>query len=196
MSKIITILFVIQLLLCSYINVTGQNQTSKDEFKPYLFWGGALWAGVGTYTYVDVNVIFGSQLTDRLNLGLIGKYQYHKDKRALGGNFETSVYGGSFFSQFALIKDFRELFKIKDQSGIIAHVEYEFLNTKYNYLYFNVADPGRGRYWLNNVLIGGGYFQHMGERSKTFIILLWNVTETSDNPYLYPQLRIGFTSSF
>jgi hypothetical protein len=173
-----------------------KEQSSGDEHKPYLFWGGALWAGFGTYTYVDVNVMFGSQLTDRLNLGVIGKYQYHKDKRALGGTFETSIYGGSVFSQYAIIKDFRELFKIKDQSGIIAHVEYEFLNTEYNYLYFNVADPERGRYWLNNVFIGGGYFQHMGEKSKTFIIFLWNVTESGDNPYIYPQLRIGFTSSF
>jgi len=196
MRKILSILFLTQVLLCSYLGAKSQEQKTEDENKPYLFWGGALWAGFGSYTYVDVNLIFGSQVTERLNLGVIGKYQYHKDKRAIGGDFETSVYGGSVFSQYAIVKDFRELFKIRDRSGIIAHVEYEFLNTKYNYLYFNVADPQKGRYWLNNVLIGGGYFQHMGERSKTFIILLWNVTETVDNPYTYPQLRIGFTSSF
>jgi len=200
MRQILTILFIIQVLLCSSIDLVGQinkkEQAPKNENKPYLLWGGALWAGFGTYTYVDVNLMFGSQLTDRLSLGIIGKYQYHKDKRAVGGNFETSVYGGSLFSQYAIIKDFRNLIKVKGHSGIIAHVEYEFLNTKYNYLYFNVDDPGKGRYWLNNVLIGGGYFQYMGKRSKTFIVLLWNATNTADNPYTYPQLRIGFTSSF
>ncbi|MCK5028685.1 MAG: hypothetical protein KAR57_03565 [Bacteroidales bacterium] len=200
MKKKYIVLLILQVLLLSNLQLYSQgkrkSQTKDTENKPYLFWGGALWAGIGTYTYVDVNVIFGSQLTDRLSLGIMGKYQYYKDKRAIGGDFETNVYGGSLFSQYAVIKDFRNLFQVKGHGGIMAHAEYEFLNTKYNYLYFNVSDSEKGRYWLNNVLIGGGYFQHMGKRSKTFIVLLWNATKTVDNPYTYPQLRIGFTSSF
>ncbi|MCK5168694.1 MAG: hypothetical protein KAQ75_02355 [Bacteroidales bacterium] len=170
------------------------KDNSKEETKEsYLFWGGSLWLSFGTYTYVDVNVIFGTQLTERLSLGLSGKYQYYNDKRAISGNFETSVYGGSIFSQFAVVKDFRNLIKVKGHSGIIAHVEYEFLNTEYNYLYFNVPDLNYDRYWLHNILIGGGYFHQMGRGSKSYIILLWNVNETGDNPYIYPQIRIGFS---
>lgn len=200
MRKIFIILFAVLLQVCTNLYVFGQDdrreQTPKNEFNPYLFWGGSFWAGIGSYTFVDANVIVGSQLTERLNIGIIGKYQYHKDKRSSDGNFENSVYGGSLFSQFAVIKDFRNVFPVRAYSGIIFHAEYEFLNTKYNYLYLNVADPDKGRYWLNNILIGGGYYQHMGEKSKTFILLLWNANETIDNPYSYPQLRIGFTSSF
>jgi len=133
-----------------------------------------------------------------LSLGVSGKYQYFKEKGSFTGSFqtfETNVYGGSVFSQFAVIKDFRNIVKVKGHSGIIAHVEYEFLNTEYNYIYFNDPNSNRDRYWLNNVLVGGGYFQQMGKKAKTYIVLLWNVNKTEDNPYEYPQLRIGFSIS-
>ena len=174
----------------------SKNKEPKDkkEIKePYLFWGGSLWLGFGSYTFVDVNVLFGAQITERINLGVSGKYQYYNDRRSIAGDFQTSVYGGSVFSQFAVIKDFRNLFKVKGHSGIIAHAEYEFLNTKYNYLYFESTNTNRERYWLHNVLIGGGYFQQMSKKARSYIILLWNVTDTGDNPYTYPQFRIGFS---
>ncbi len=178
----------------------SQDKTSKKLKKdkseieePYLFTGGSLWLGFGSYTFVDVNIVFGTQLTERLSMGLSGKYQYFNDKRSLSGNFETSVYGGSIFSQFAVIEDFRNLLKVKGHSGIIAHFEYEFLNTKYNYIYFNDTDTNKDRYWLHNILIGGGYFQQMSKKAKSYIIILWNVNQTVDNPYTYPQIRIGFT---
>ncbi|NOQ26227.1 MAG: hypothetical protein GQ564_12760 [Bacteroidales bacterium] len=174
-------------------NNEGDKNTNNKEKEMHLFWGGSLWLGLGSYTYVDVNAVFGLQITERFNLGLSGKYQYYNDKRSIAGNFETSVYGGSVFSQIAIIKDFRNLVKVKGHSGIIAHIEYEFLNTEYNYIYFNDPDLNYDRYWLHNILIGGGYFQQIGKGSKSYIILLWNVNETSNNPYTYPQLRIGFS---
>lgn len=170
-----------------------EKKTVQKEKETHLFWGGSLWLGLGSYTYVDVNAVFGSQITERISLGLSGKYQYYNDKRSIAGNFETSVYGGSIFSQVAIVKDFRNLVKVKGHSGIIAHMEYEFLNTEYNYIYFNDPDENYDRYWLHNILIGGGYFQQIGKGSKSYIILLWNVNETDDNPYTYPQLRIGFS---
>ncbi|MBI9053098.1 MAG: hypothetical protein JEY96_04740 [Bacteroidales bacterium] len=175
------------------INKTKEDK--KGDFKPYLFTGGSLWMGFGSYTYIDVNLVFGSQVTERINIGLSGKYQYLNDKRSISGNFETSVYGGSVFSQIALIKDFRNILKVKGHSGIIAHLEYEFLNTEYNYIYFNDSDSDLSRYWLHNVLVGGGYFQQMGRKAKSYIILLWNLNPNEKNPYTYPQLRVGFSIS-
>lgn len=173
--------------------IENEKESNQKEKKSYLFWGGSLWLGLGSYTYFDVNAVFGIQITEKLNFGLSGKYQYYNDKRSITGNFETSVYGGSVFSQFAIIEDFRNFVKVKGHSGIIAHVEYEFLNTGYNYIYFNDPDINYDRYWLHNILIGGGYFQEIGRGAKSYIILLWNVNNTVKNPYSYPQLRIGFS---
>jgi len=198
--KIIVILF----LLFNNCLVYAQNNDKTAESKkgkskqeneikyPYFFAGGSLWLGFGSYTYVDVNLMFGSQLTKRLNVGISGRYQYIHDKTYLEGEFETSVYGGSVFSQFAVIEDFRKLFNTKMHNGILIHAEYEFLNTKYNFLHFGDTDLGRDRYWLYNMLLGGGYFQQMGKQSKAYILILWNLTPSTDNPYTYPQIRVGF----
>lgn len=193
-------LLIISLLLFSSITLPAQNESEsvkpKKEVKeikePYLFMGGALWLGFGTYTFVDINYIFGTQITERWNVALSAKYQYYNDKRSIVGNFETSVYGGSVYSQFAVIKNFRDILPVKTNSGIIAHAEYEFLNTDYNYLFFETEDT-RDRYWLQNVLLGGGYIQRMDKKASTYIILLWNLTKSIDNPYTYPQIRFGFT---
>jgi len=180
---------------------TDQGKKKKDKKgeteEPYLFFGGSLWFGFGTYTYADVNAVFGTQLTKRVSLGVSGKYQYYKEKGIVGAGdfqtFETNVYGGSVFTQIAVIEDFRNLFKVKGHSGIIAHIEYEFLNTDYNFIHFNYVDVNKGRYWLHNTLVGGGYFQQMGKKAKSYIVLLWNVTRSDDNPYTYPLFRIGFS---
>ena len=197
----ITFLFLAGIILGTSTLMYGQDKDKdqkkdKKEIKePYLFAGGSLWLGFGSYTFVDVNALFGSQLTERLSIGITGKYQYYNDKRYQVGDFQTSVYGGSVFSQIAIIKDFRNLMKVKTHSGIIAHVEYELLNTEYNFAHFNDIDSNRERYWLQNVLVGGGYGQQLGKKAKTYIILLWNLTQASDNPYTYPQIKIGFTVS-
>ena len=183
-------------------NLRAQSDSDKKDKKgveeePYLFFGGSLWMGFGTNTYVDVNAVFGTQLTKRVALGVSGKYQYHKEKGIINTadlqTFETNVYGGSVFTQIAVIEDFRNLFKVKGHSGIIAHIEYEFLNTDYNFIHFNNVDTNKDRYWLHNTLVGGGYFQQMGKKAKSYIVLLWNVTPSEDNPYTYPQFRIGFS---
>jgi len=191
-EKIIGISFIL-LLLSTEVLGQDNDDNKRDQFKPYLFSGGSLWMGFGSYTYVDVNLVLGSQITERINLGLSGKYQYLNDKRSVSGNFETSVYGGSIFSQISIIKDFRNIIKVKSHSGIIAHLEYEFLNTKYNYIYFSDTDTDKSRYWLHNVLIGGGYFQQMSQKAKSYIIILWNLNPNNKNPYTYPQLRVGFS---
>lgn len=192
------LIIIITVISTGYFAVAQKNkeyiaQSDKELKEPFFFWGGSLWLGFGTYTYVDVNLMIGTQLNERLSVGVSGKYQYYNQKRSGLNTFETNVYGGSIFSQYAVIKDFRNLFKVKGHSGIIAHVEYEFLNTEYNYVYFNDPDADNERYWLQNVLVGGGYFQQMGKRSKSYIILLWNVNNSVDNPYSYPQLKIGFS---
>ncbi|MCG8412134.1 MAG: hypothetical protein MI739_12710 [Bacteroidales bacterium] len=165
---------------------------NKKSFKPHFFSGGSIWFAFGSYTLADVNLVFGGQITERINLGVSGKYQYINDKRAFAGNFETHVYGGSVFSQVAVIKDFRNLFKIKAHSGIIAHIEYEFLNTDYNQFHIDNSPGKPDRYWLHNLLIGGGYFQQFNKKSKAYIIILWDVLRNKRNPYEYPQIRIGF----
>ncbi|MFO7828326.1 MAG: hypothetical protein R6V23_06890 [Bacteroidales bacterium] len=180
-------------------NRSQKDKEPKEIKEPYFFWGGYLWFAFGSFDMVDINLILGNQLTERLSVGISGKYQYSNDKRfsyVSNSSFRTHSYGGSAFLQFAVVKDFREIIPGRMQSGLIAHAEYELLNTRYNYLYFNDLPETEKRYWLHNILLGGGYFQQMGKKAKTYVVLLWNVNKTDDNPYKYPQFRIGFTIAF
>jgi len=178
------------------------ENTEKETKEPYFFWGGNLLLAFGNLDLVDINVILGNQLTKRISLGIGGKYQYYNEKRNFdpdnisSSNFEAHTYGGSVFLQFAVVKDFREILPLKTQSGLILHAEYELLNTKYNTIRLGATDSDIDRYWLHNYLLGGGYVQHMGKRAKSWIILLWNLQKTEDNPYEYPQFKIGFSVAF
>jgi len=178
------------------------ENTEEETKEPYFFWGGNLLLAFGNLDLVDINVLFGNQLTERISLGIGGKYQYYNEKRNFdpdnisSSNFEAHTYGGSVFLQFAVVKDFREILPLKTQSGIILHAEYELLNTKFNYIHFDAPDSDKDRYWLHNYLLGGGYVQHMGKKAKSWIILLWNLQKTEDNPYEYPQFKIGFSVAF
>ena len=85
-----------------------QSKNSKIGFAtPFVYLG----LSVGASAYVDLNLITGIQITERLNLGFSGKYQYY----SLGGSpstgFNTNIYGGSVFLQTAVIKDFRNIIK-------------------------------------------------------------------------------------
>ncbi|MGC9373768.1 MAG: hypothetical protein ACP5DQ_01860 [Bacteroidales bacterium] len=208
--KKISVIIITSILFFSF-SAFGQQKNAKDkktknteeEIKePYFFWGGNLLLAFGNLDLVDINVLFGNQLTERIALGISGKYQYYNDKRNFDpsisstGNFEAHTYGGSVFLQFAVVKDFREILPLKTQSGIIIHAEYELLNTKFNYIHFDAPDSDKDRYWLHNYLLGGGYVQHMGKKAKSWIILLWNLQKTEDNPYEYPQFKIGFSVAF
>ncbi|HSH50982.1 MAG TPA: hypothetical protein VK982_04580 [Bacteroidales bacterium] len=211
MKIIFAYLLLTMLLFSSFVYGQEKDMNDKDtkdaekkELKePYFFVGGNLWLAFGSLDMVDVNILLGNQLTERLSIGISTKYQYYNDERkgfdpALSstGSFKAHTYGGSTFLQFAVIKDFRKVLPFKMQSGIIVHAEYELLNTSFNYIYFDSPDTDKDRYWLHNYLLGGGYVQQMGKKAKSWIILLWNVNEAGNNPFEYPQFRIGFSVAF
>ena len=75
---------------------------------------------------------------------------------------------------------------------IFAHVEYEALNLETEFFdpsYYRHSTP---RFWVNSVLVGGGYRQPIGEYSSINLMLLYNINETIDSPYKNPIIRMGF----
>ena len=178
--------------------VFSQNKESEETkvdkkgfYPPFVYFG----ASVGASAYVDLNLAFGSQLTERINIGLSGKYQYY----SLGGSVETGfsshVFGGGVYLQFAVIKDFRNLIKMKTHNGIFLHTEFEMLSLESSYFNSNPTSNINGRFWLQNVLFGPGYINRFN-RSSVFALLLWNINNSKENPYDYPQFKVGFTIGF
>jgi hypothetical protein len=177
---------------------TDSTKTSKKVEKsgfntPFIYLG----LNVGASSYVDINLITGVQLTERINIGLAGKYQYY----SLGGSpnigFSTHIYGGGVFLQTSIIKDFRSFIKkLKSHSGLYIHAEYELLSLSESYFSKDTTETNSdSRFWLQNILVGPGYINRFN-KSSIFATLLWNINNTTTNPYEYPLFRVGFTYGF
>jgi hypothetical protein len=170
------------------------KQNLKKEFNPPFFYVGL---SVGASAYLDMNILTGVQVTERINIGLSGKYQYYSS----GGNpeigFSTHIYGGSVFVQTAIIKDFRNLIKkLKTHNGIYIHAEYELLNMDESYFNSDLTETNlENRFWLKNIVVGPGYINRFN-KSSIFAMILWNVDIAKENPYEYPQFKVGFTYGF
>ena len=191
-SFLIVFIFVIQSIGISQNTDSTKVKTKvikKGFAPPFIYLG----LSVGASAYVDLNIVSGVQINERFNLGVIGKYQYYTLGGSLAKGFNTHVYGYGVFLQSAIIKDFRKFMKLKVHSGLFIHTEYEMLNL--NSSYFEVSEDNDDRFWLNDVIIGPGYYSRFNN-SSIFAMLLWNINHDEKNPYEYPLFKVGFTYGF
>jgi len=154
-----------------------QSASSGGSFKDNLFFGGSLGLQFGSQTYVELAPIIGYSITERLAAGLGIKYiYYHFKDEYYNYNYSTNIYGGGPFLRYFVLE------------GLFLHTEVEVLNME-------VPDPYYIKYTRENitsVFVGGGYRQMMGARSALDLLLLFNVNENRNSPYVNPILRIGF----
>jgi hypothetical protein len=162
-------------------SISGQyfeNPEKKTSFADKLYFGGGLGLQFGTVTQIEVAPLVGYKLTKRFHPGISATYSYYNDKR-YSVPFEYSTYGGSVFFRFFLFE------------GLFAHAEAEFLNVKV-YTFTTINNYTTQRQWIENYLVGGGYYQKLGQRSGMYFLILWNLNETDLTPYSNPVMRIGF----
>jgi hypothetical protein len=170
--------FIVFLMLCTGLSSMGQGAIQKKRrLNDKLFFGTGLGLQFGSNTAIEMTPMLGYQPVDNLYFGLKGKYEYYKNNNY---NTATSVYGGSVFGTYAFF------------GAVLAYAEYEALSLESAYF-----DPlqvyGSGnRYWMNTPLVGGGYLQSFGGRSKVMILLLWNLNKTYDTYYSNPIVRLSF----
>ncbi len=150
----------------------------EKEKKPFWSWdkvygGGGIGLQFGNITLVNVAPDIGYKITERYSAGVGIRYIYLGDRR-INPPYEMSIYGGSFFNRF-IITDF-----------LFAHAEYEILNGPWYYPY------NSKRFNLNNVWVGGGLRQAVGNASLN-IMALWNLNDELFNPFPNPQIRIGIS---
>lgn len=170
--------FIVFLLFCISLSSWGQGAIKKEhKLSDKLFFGAGLGLQFGSITAIEITPMVGYKPIENLYLGTKGKYEYYKNNNY---NTGTSVYGGSVFGTYAFFET------------VLAYAEYEALSLESAYF-----DPqhiyGSGeRYWMTSPLVGGGYLQSLGGRSKVMILLLWNLNETFGTYYSSPIVRISF----
>jgi len=160
----------------------AQNNTDyvqqKGNFKSRLFFGGGFGLQFGSVTLIELSPLVGYKVTPKFSLGVSPTYKYYKynDYYGPSNDLSTNVWGGSIFGRYSIFQN------------VFAHVEYESL-------YYNTKVSGNPEYMqqYNSFFVGGGYNQQIGGNSAMYFLLLWNLNDTPDSPYINPVIRIGFS---
>lgn len=161
-----------------YAQMDVENKRPENDFKSRWYFGGGFGLQFGYMTLIEVSPLVGYMVTPKLSIGLSPTYKYYKYNDYYGANLDlkTNVWGGSIFTRYFVFEN------------VFAHVEYESL-------LYNEQVPGypeiRNQY--NSFFVGGGYNQRIGGNSGMYILLLWNLNDTPDSPYINPIVRVGFS---
>lgn len=175
------ILAVAGLIIFSSLTISAQDtvkappKLKTSKILDRMDFGGYLGAQFGDVTYIEVSPLASYRVTRNFHAGLGLTYQYYKVNYSGAPDYSTSSYGGSIFARYFIWRD------------LFAHVEYAPLYV--NYYDFNMVKYGT---WVNDILIGGGYRQWIGDKAFMSLMLLWNVNESFYSPYSNPIIRIGF----
>jgi hypothetical protein len=186
------LLFFFILLQCiTPSTLFAQMEEEEEELRPIdrLFCGGNFGIMFGTVTNIEISPLVGYYLTPRLAAGGGIRFEYFRDK-GYYEPYQTTIYGGSLFSRYTIIRNLGEGLKIGLNTGIFAQAEYEALSLEREY--FEPPYTEDGRFTVHSVLIGGGLIQPLGRRSAFLITVLYNLNETARSPYTNPVIRIGF----
>ncbi|MCK4664291.1 MAG: hypothetical protein KAT68_15590 [Bacteroidales bacterium] len=177
---IIKAVFILFLAIFNNTYTTAQPNNIKER----IFFGGNLGLQFGTITYIDISPFVGYKIADNLESAIGITYQYYNDRRYTGNVLSTSIYGGKVFIRYIFVEN------------IFAHAEYEILSLETKYFKVMPSANEKKRFLLNNILIGGGYRQKIGQKSFITFTILWNINENINSPYNNPVMRIGYIFYF
>lgn len=144
----------------------------KRKLNEKLSFGGGFDFSFGTYTVLSLSPILAYRAHERVLLGFEVRSAYVSDSY---NQIKSFYYGGGPFGRIVLFK------------GIYFQAQAEFIN--YDNELFNATRPGRR--WNSAIMFGGGYRQQIGERSYSYVSILWDINETSNTFFTNPIVRFG-----
>lgn len=185
--KFIKLNFIVILILFSFKTMAQRRVENNEKFesssieRPF-FTGGNLGLQFGTYTAIDVSPILGYRFTENIAAGIGATYQYYRNGRYTPAN-TTDIYGGRVFVRYYFLEK------------LFLHGEAELINFKKIELVPGIGTLQNERIWENNLFLGVGYRQLMGEFTSMHISILYNFNQGPYSPFSNPQIRIGFDIS-
>jgi len=165
----------------------GRNKDKEDfAFSRRLVFGAEFGLSFGSITYIKLAPLVGYRITNRLTAGLGPIYIYEKYRAY---RLETSTYGGRLAASYTILKA-ENLPRALSIGDIALHVENEVINVAtFDSYYYQFTE----RLWIDNILMGAGITQAIGERFAVSIYILWDVSQNIYSPYNNPVLKFGFT---
>jgi hypothetical protein len=173
------------ILIFSSIKTEAQRRPVEDDriktniLDRRYFTGGSFGIQFGTITAIDISPIIGYRFTENIAAGIGGTYQYYRDGRFMPA-LKTDIYGGRAFARYYFLEK------------LFLHGEIEIINFEKIAFMPGVSSTQKERIWENNIFLGGGYRELLGEFSSMHISILYNFNQGPYSPFSNPQIRIGF----
>jgi len=179
------VLFLFETAYCQEGQSSGSGQEDKVTLRDRFYFGGNVSMGFGQVTIIEIAPLVGFRITPRWSVGTGLSYEYYRASGNFIGNFSTSMYGASAFTDYVVWKNL-----ITKGISLVAHAEYQALDLDQKY--FKDAYLPNGRFILSSYWIGGGIRESIGRRSSVNILILWNLNQTRLSPYENPTIRLSF----
>jgi hypothetical protein len=163
-----------------YSCLFAQEKESKPSGKWYqdrLYTGGTIGLMFGNNTLIEASPMIGYDLYPKFSMGLGFTYLYNRYKDPYYQyKYSTTILGFRGFARFLIVEQ------------AFVYSEYETLGLENSY---KNHSSEKGKFWIDNIYVGGGYRQSIGEKVYYYFMGLINVSETIYTPYTNPLFRIG-----
>lgn len=149
--------------------------------------GGALGLSFGNYTFVNVSPMIGYRFSRMFAAGVNINAQYSSGKDYIFGTNDIAsrnkytMFGGGLWGRFYPIEQF----------FIHAQPEYNAISAKISDYTVNPRREYKDRYGAPSLLLGGGYAQPIGGNSAVTFMVLYDVLQDKNTPYLNRPIFSG-----
>ena len=176
------------LFLASVLGLDAQYLEKDPPPSPVqrIFFGGNLDMGFGTVTQISLSPEVGYRITNRLSAGVGIDYMFVYSEEY---NFKGSIFGGSVFASFTVIKSLGELIPfLGTDMGILVYGQFSYTNMGKFYTALSGEEP----MWIASPMLGLGFQVPIGQRSYMVLSVMYNFDESMYSIYSNPVVKVSY----
>jgi hypothetical protein len=176
------------LFLASVLGLDAQYLEKDPPPSPVqrIFFGGNLDMGFGTVTQISLSPEVGYRITNRLSAGVGIDYMFVYSEEY---NFKGSIFGGSVFASFTVIKSLGELIPfLGTDMGILVYGQFSDTNMGKFYTALSGEEP----MWIASPMLGLGFQVPIGQRSYMVLSVMYNFDESMYSIYSNPVVKVSY----
>ena len=176
------------LFLASVLGLEAQYLEKDPPPSPVqrIFFGGNLDMGFGTVTQISLSPEVGYRITNRLSAGVGIDYMFVYSEEY---NFKGSIFGGSVFASFTVIKSLGELIPfLGTDMGILVYGQFSYTNMGKFYTALSGEEP----MWIASPMLGLGFQVPIGQRSYMVLSVMYNFDESMYSIYSNPVVKVSY----
>lgn len=175
----------LMLILLSGVLHAQNVRKDKPPLRERFFFGGSFGLQFGSITDIEISPVAGFWVLPRLAVAIGPEYRFYKYYSS-----KTNIYGGKSYVEFTVLRNINSVIPVGSNTDIIIHLEDALLSLESDF--FQTQPFSSERFFINNILGGGGLSQQIGKRAALNLLILWIFNEEPYGIYTNPEVRISF----